>query len=56
MTPLEIQIKKEKCDALEALYRRKDADPWPDYASDPEGFMTRAREFLDQAKAIYPDV
>jgi hypothetical protein len=55
VTPLEIRIKKEKCDALEALYKRKDANPWPDYDKDPEGFMARARDFIDQAQAIYPN-
>jgi hypothetical protein len=51
----EIQIAKEKSDALDALYRRMDANPWPKYDDNPKRFMELAREFLDAAKAIYPN-
>ncbi len=55
MTALEIQIAKEKSDALAALFRRKDADPWPEYEKDPEEFMERARQLIDAARLIYPN-
>ncbi len=55
MTKTEIQIAKEKVDALDALYKRMDADPWPSYEADPDEFMARARQFIDQAQAIYPN-
>ncbi len=54
MTLLEIQIAREKSEALEALYRYRDAHPWPKYEDNPELFMERALEFLDAAARIYP--
>ncbi len=51
----EIEKQIEQSDALEALFRRMDRLGWPTYEQDPELCMARAREFLDGAKAIYPN-
>jgi len=51
----EIESEIQKSDALAALFRRMDKLGWPKYEDDPELCMARAREFLDGAKAIYPN-
>ena len=40
---------------LAALLERLHAKGWPDYATDPELCMERAREFLDEARRLVPD-
>ncbi len=55
MTLLEIQIAREKSEALAALFRQRDKNPWPEYKDDPEKFMERARELIDAARLIYPN-
>ena len=40
---------------LAALLERLHAKGWPDYSTDPELCMERAREFLDEARRIVPD-
>ncbi len=51
----QIEAEIEQSDALAALFRRMDRLGWPTYEQDPELCMARAREFLDGAKAIYPN-
>ena len=41
---------------LEALYKLMHERGWPDADKDPELCMQRAREFLDCARLIYPEV
>ena len=40
---------------LAELTERLRAKGWPDYSTDPELCMERAREFLDEARRIVPD-
>ncbi len=50
-----IDAEIRKSDALAALFARMDTLGWPKYQDDPELCMARARQFLDAAKAIYPN-
>lgn len=54
MTLLEIQIAREKSEALAALFRLRDKEILPKYEDDPELYMERARQFLDAVDRIYP--
>ncbi len=51
----EIDKQIEQSEALSALFGRMAKLGWPKYEDDPELCMARAREFLDGAKAIYPN-
>jgi hypothetical protein len=55
MSLKEIDEEIKRSDALAALFQRMHKLGWPKYEDDPELCMARVREFLDGAKAIYPN-